>query len=68
MQKRQTRVTNIDALPMKASWWDTLLALRGLAKTITIISDTGLPLLTENNFQTPLPQPPFIWILPFIDI
>ena len=44
-------------LPMKTGWWNTPLALRDLAEAIPIISDNGLPLLTENNFQTPF----FIW-------
>ena len=42
---------------MKAGWWHALFALRDLAEAITIISDNALPLLTENNFQTP----PLIW-------
>ena len=37
---------------MKAGWWDAPLVLLDLAKAIPIISGNGLPLLTENNFQT----------------
>ena len=37
---------------MEAGWWDAPLALRDSAKEIPIIGDNGLPLLTENNFQT----------------
>ena len=48
---------------MKAGWWDSPLPLRDLAKAIPIISGNGLPLLTENNFQT-RPSPPFIWTPP----
>ena len=38
---------------MKAGWWDTRIALWGLAEAIPITSDNGLPLLSENNFQPP---------------
>ena len=43
---------------MEAGRWDAPLALRDSAKVIPIISGNGLPLLTENNFQT---HPVFIW-------
>ena len=33
--------------------WHALFALRDLAEAIPIISDNALPLLAENNFQTP---------------
>ena len=46
-------------LPMKADWWDNPLALRDLVEAIPRISDNGLPLLIENNFQTP--PTPFNW-------
>ena len=38
---------------MKAGWWHALFALQDLAEAIPIISDNALPLLAENNFQTP---------------
>ena len=41
--------------PMKAGWWDASLALWDLAKAFPISSGNGLPLLTENNIQTPSP-------------
>ena len=53
---------------MEAGWWDAPLALRDSAKDIPTIGDNGLPLLTENNFQTllfylkPLPPPAVIGI------
>ena len=53
---------------MKAGWWDSVLALRDLTEATPIISDNGLPLLTENNFQT-LPPSPLLFepsTLPFI--
>ena len=49
---------------MEAGLRDAPLALRDSAKAIPIISDNGLPLLTENSFQIlpfylnhPLPLP-----------
>ena len=48
---------------MKAGWWDTPLALRESNQSNPIISGNGLPLLTENNFQTPL-----LFVPLFIDI
>ena len=48
---------------MKAGWWDGPLALRDLAKAIPIISGNGLPLLTENNFQT---LPLVYWYLGYL--
>ena len=36
---------------MKAGWWDTPLALGDLAEVIPIISDNGLPLLTEDGVR-----------------
>ena len=57
---------------MKAGCWDTPLALWDLAEAIPVISDNGLPLLTENNFQTPSPHPhsfyldPLYWYLRYL--
>ena len=75
MQKRQTHEranTCVRQSPMKAGWWDAPLALpfRDLAKAIPIISANELPLLTENNFQSP-PLPSSLYLdppPPFIDI
>ena len=51
---------------MKAGWWDSVLALRDLAEATPIISDNGLPLLTENNFQTLNPSLFYLGPLPFL--
>ena len=48
-------------LPMKAGLWDTPFAFRNFTEAISIITDNGLPLLTENNFQTPPPPPPLLF-------
>ena len=74
MQKWQTRESKhvwliVKQPPMKADWWDAPLALWDLAKAISIISGNGLPLLTENNFQTPPTfylDPPVYWYLGYL--
>ena len=60
-------------LSQAVGWWDVPLALKDLAKAIPIISGNGLPLLTESNFQTPLPchfyldpHPPIYWYLHYL--
>ena len=49
---------------MNVGWCDAPVALWDLAKAIPMISGNGLPLLIENNFQTPLfyldPRPPHL--------
>ena len=45
-------MTNRQAVTHEAGWWDAPLVLLDLAKAIPIVSGNGLPLLTENNFQT----------------
>ena len=56
-------------LSKKGGWWDVSFVLQDLAKAIPIIRDNGLPILTENNFQTPLPfylDPLVYWYLDYL--